>query len=67
MRNGMKMTVAEMVTYDQVVCMKMATADEINTRWASRSWASWTECLSSIIYEACGCHSIGELIEREEL
>lgn len=59
------MTTEEMITYDQIVEMGIATADEINL---VRNVASgtWTEILNGIIFARTGYHSIQQMIEAED-
>lgn len=59
------MTTEEMITYDQIVEMGIATAKEINL---VRNVASgtWTEILNGIIFARTGYRSIQQMIEAEE-
>lgn len=58
------MTTEEMVLYDQVVNMDIATADEINLV-KNVAGGEWTDILNSIIYARTGCRSIEQLMEEE--
>lgn len=58
------MTTDEMITYDQIVEMGIATADEINlVRCVSNG--TWEEILNSIIFARTGYHSIQQKIDAE--
>jgi hypothetical protein len=59
------MTTNEMITYDQIVDMEIATADEINLVRCCMS-RSWEEVLNAIIYARTGYHTIEQFIECEE-
>lgn len=58
------MTTKEMVLYDQVVNMDIATAEEINLV-KSIAGGEWTEVLNSIIYARTGYRSIEQMMEEE--
>ena len=59
------MTTNEMITYDQIVEMEIATADEINLVRCCMS-GSWEEVLNAIIYARTGYHTIEQFIECEK-
>lgn len=59
------MTTDEMITYDQIVEMGIATADEINlVRCVSND--TWTEILNSIIFARTGYRFIQQMIDAED-
>lgn len=59
------MTTDEMITYDQIVEMGIATADEINlVRCVSNG--TWTEILNNIIFARTGYRSIQQMINAED-
>lgn len=60
------MTTEEMVMYDQVVEMGIATADEINLVYTCGNWMNWMECLNTILYARTGYRSIAQMFEEEE-
>lgn len=59
------MTTEEMVLYDQVVNMDIATAEEINLV-KSIAGGEWTEVLNSIIYARTGYRSIEQMMEDDD-
>ena len=59
------MTTEEMVMYDQIVEMGIATADEINLVHNCGSWLHWENCLETILYVRTGYHSIAQMLEAE--
>jgi len=59
------MTTEEMVLYDQVVNMDIATAEEINLV-KNVAGGEWTEVLNSIIYARTGYRSIEQMLEDDE-
>lgn len=61
------MSTNEMIMYDQVVELGIATPDEINLVWNCGTWMNWEQCLSAIIYSRTGYRSISQIIEEEEL
>ena len=61
------MSTNEMIMYDQVVEMYIATPDEINLVWNCGTWMNWEQCLSAIIYARTGYRSISQIIEEMEL
>ena len=60
------MTTEEMVMYDQLVEMNIATTDEINLVYICGSWMNWMECLNTILYARTGYRSIAQMLEEEE-
>lgn len=60
------MTTEEMITYDQIVEMGIATAEEINLVKCLMS-GTWTEVLNGIIFVRTGYHSMQQYIESEDL
>lgn len=59
------MTTEEMIKYDQIVDMGIATAEEINlVRCIAEG--SWDEVLDAIIYARTGYRSLEQMIEAEE-
>jgi len=60
------MTTEEMVMYDQVVEMGIATADEINLVYNCGSWMNWEDCLNAILYARTGYRSIAQMLEAED-
>lgn len=59
------MTTEEMVLYDQIVNMNIATAEEINLV-KSVAGGEWTEILNSIIYARTGYRSIEQMLEDDD-
>lgn len=59
------MTTEEMITYDQIVEMGIATAEELNLARNLVS-GSWEDVLRSVIYIRTGYRSLEQLIEAEE-
>ena len=59
------MTTNEMITYDQIVEMGIATPEEINLAF-NVSGLGWTEVFSRIIYDRTGFHSIQQMVEAED-
>lgn len=59
------MTTNEMITYDQIINMEIATAEEINLVRCCMS-GSWEEVLNSIIYARTGYRTIEQYIDSEE-
>ena len=58
------MTTKEMILYDQIVNMDIATAEEINlVKYVSGG--KWTEVLNRIIYARTGYRSIEQMLEEE--
>ena len=60
------MTTNEMVMYDQLVELGIATSDEINLVFNCSTWSNWTECLNAILYARTGYHSIAQMTEAED-
>ena len=59
------MTTKEMVLYDQVVNMDIATAEEINlVKYVSGG--EWTEVLNRIIYARTGYRTIEQMLEEDD-
>lgn len=59
------MTTEEMVMYDQLVDMGIATADELNLARNLVS-GSWEDVLTSVLYIRTGYRSIEQMFEEEE-
>lgn len=59
------MTTEEMVMYDQLVDMSIATAEELNLARNLVS-GSWEDVLTSVLYIRTGYHSIEQMFEAEE-
>lgn len=59
------MTTEEMVMYDQLVDMGIATADELNLARNLVS-GSWEDVLTSVLYIRTGYRSIEQMFEDEE-
>ena len=59
------MTVEEMIQYDQMVEMGIATADEINLARNLMS-GEWVEVLNSVLFIRTGYRSMAQMIEAEE-
>ena len=59
------MTVNEMITYDQIVELEIATAEEINLVKCCMS-GTWDEVLKSILYARTGYRSIEQMLDDEE-
>ena len=59
------MTTEEMVMYDQLVDMGIATADELNLARNLVS-GSWEDVLTSVLYIRTGYRSIEQMFEAEE-
>ena len=60
------MTTNEMVMYDQLVDMEIATTDEINLVFNCSTWSNWEECLNAILYSRTGYRSIAQYLEEWE-
>jgi hypothetical protein len=60
------MTTEEMITYDQIVELGIATAEEINLVKSLMS-GSWTEVLNGIIFVRTGYHSMQQYFEAEDI
>ena len=59
------MTTDEMVLYDQLVDMGIATPEEINLCF-NLAALGWTETLKNILYIRTGYRSISQMLEDEE-
>ena len=59
------MTTEEMIKYDQIVDMGIATAEAINLVRCVLS-GDWNEVLDSIIYARTGYRSLEQMIEAED-
>ena len=59
------MTTDEMILYDQIVDMGIATAEEINLVFNIAN-GGWTEILNSILYVRTGYRSIPQMLEAED-
>lgn len=60
------MTTEEMIMYDRVVELGIATAEEINLVWNCSTWRNWTECLNAIIYSRTAYRSLEQYLEAED-
>lgn len=59
------MTTEEMITYDMIVEMGIATAEELNLARNLVS-GSWYDVFRSVVYIRTGYRSLEQLIEAEE-
>ena len=59
------MTTEEMIKYDQIIDMGIATADEINLVRNVLS-GDWNEVLDAIVYARTGYRSLEQMIEDED-
>ena len=59
------MTTEEMVMYDQLVDMEIATTDEINLAY-NVAGGRWIDVLNAILYIRTGYRSIEQMLEEEE-
>lgn len=59
------MTVEEMVLYDQLVDMGIATAEELNLARNLAS-GSWEEVLNSVLFIRTGYRNITQMLEAED-
>ena len=59
------MTTEEMVMYDQLVDMGIATAEEINLAY-NVAGGNWIGVLNKILYVRTGYRSIEQMLEKEE-
>ena len=59
------MTTDEMIMYDQIVEMGIATAEEINLVF-NIAGGGWTKVLNDILYIRTGYRSIPQMLEAEE-
>ena len=60
------MTTEEMIMYDRIVELEIATAEEINLVWNCSTWRNWEECLNTIIYSRTGYRSLEQMLEAED-
>jgi hypothetical protein len=59
------MTTDEMIMYDQIVDMGIATAEEINLVF-NIAGGGWAKVLTDILYVRTGYRSIPQMLEAEE-
>lgn len=59
------MTVEEMILYDQLVDMEIATTDELNLARNLMS-GSWLEVLNAVLFVRTGYRSLEQMIEAED-
>ena len=59
------MTTDEMILYDQLVDMGIATPEEINLCF-NLTATTWTETLENILYIRTGYRSISQMLEAED-
>lgn len=59
------MTTNEMITYDQIVELGIATAEELNLARNLIS-GSWTEVMNSVIFIRTGYRSLEQFFEEAE-
>lgn len=59
------MTTDEMILYDQLVEMGIATADELNLARNLMS-GSWLEVLNAVLFVRTGYRSLEQMIEAED-
>ena len=59
------MTTNEMITYDMIVELGIATADEINLAF-NVAQAAWTELLNRIVYARTGYRTLEDYMESED-
>ena len=59
------MTTAEMVMYDQLVEMGIATPDEINLVF-NIAGSGWTKVLNDILHVRTGYRSVAQMLEGED-
>jgi len=57
------MTTPEMIMYDQIVELEIATAEEINLVWNCGEYPNWETCLNRIVYSRTGYRSLLQLFE----
>ena len=60
------MTTEEMVMYDQLVDMGIATTDELNLARNLMS-GSWTEVLEAVLFIRTGYRSLVQMFEAEDV
>lgn len=59
------MTTEEMVTYDMIVDMGIATAEELNLA-RNLVGGSWTDVFTQVIYIRTGYRSLDQMMEAED-
>lgn len=59
------MTVEEMVMYDQLVDMGIATADELNLA-RNLMAGEWMEVLNAVLFIRTGYRTMAQMMEAEE-
>ena len=59
------MTTEEMVMYDMIVDMGIATADELNLA-RNLVDGSWEEVMNRVVYARTGYHSLDQMMEEED-
>lgn len=59
------MTTDEMILYDQLVDMEIATADELNLA-RNLMGGSWLEVLNAVLFVRTGYRSLEQMIEAED-
>ena len=59
------MTTDEMILYDQLVDMEIATTDELNLARNLMS-GSWLEVLNAVLFVRTGYRSLEQMIEAED-
>lgn len=59
------MTTEEMIMYDQLVELGVATADEINLAY-NVACIGWKDLLNKVLYARTGFRSIAQMLEEEE-
>lgn len=59
------MTVEEMVMYDQLVEMGIATADELNLA-RNLMAGEWMEVLNAVLFVRTGYRTMAQMIEAED-
>ena len=60
------MSEKDMILYDRVVDLGIATPEEINLVFNCSTWRDWEECLNAIIYSRTGFRSIEQMQEAED-
>lgn len=59
------MTTEEMITYDQIVELGIATAEELNLAFNLTN-TGWTDTLNKVIFIRTGYRSLEQYIEEED-
>lgn len=59
------MTTNEMITYDMIVELGIATADEINLAF-NIAQTTWTELLNRVVYAKTGYRTLEDYMESED-